>query len=272
MITSEERFQVGQEVRALLGGGEEFVGSVPVAYELAPDMFRISTECLYGSIWSRPGLDMRYRALATLTALAVQGRDRQLRAFHHNALNLGLTPEEIVEALIQVGFYGGISASYNSLALTRGVFEERGIQFSPPGVFDTSVEPEARQSMGVAVHKELTPDIFGYYSVEPTQEEHDLDLLMNEYLWGAIWTRPGLDMKARIVCALAALVTQGRYDQYIRRMIEGGLRNGISREETMELFMHLAFYIGMLPARAAMNVANTVFRSPEFSASGSPGL
>ena len=265
MSTSEDRFKVGQEIRARLGGGKEVSESMPVAYELAPDMFRISTECLYGSIWSRPGLTVRYRALATLTSLAVQGKEPQLRAFHHNALNLGLTPCEIVEALIQVGFYGGISATYNSLALTREVFQDRGIQFSPPRIFDPSVESDARRSMGVAMHKELTPDILGYYSANPTMEEQDLDLLMNEYLWGAIWTRPGLDVKSRVVCALAALVTLGRYDQYIRRMIEGGLRNGISREEVMELFMHLAFYVGMLPARAAMNVANTVFRSPEFS-------
>ena len=116
------------------------------------------------------------------------------------------------------------------------------------------------------------PDIFGYYSVGPTQEEQELDLLMNEYLWGAIWTRPGLDMKSRIVCALAAQAVGGSYDQFIRRMIEGALRNGLTRTEIMETLMHLAFYVGVLPARSAMNIANTVFRSPEFSSSGSPGL
>ena len=29
--------------------------------------------------------------------------------------------------------------------------------------------------------------------------------------------------------------------------------------------MRLAFYIGVLPARAFMHIANTVFRSPEFA-------
>ena len=67
MASLEERFQKGIEIRARLAGGEGrlFKGSVPVAYELAPDMYRITTECLYGSIWSRPGLDIRYRAMAT---------------------------------------------------------------------------------------------------------------------------------------------------------------------------------------------------------------
>ena len=272
MTTSEERFQKGLEMRARLarGEGRVFRGSVPTAYELAPDMYRISTECLYGSIWSRPGLDIKYRVMASLIAAAVRCVEPQIRAYIRNALNVGLTPEEVVEILIQNAFYSGIPASYNALAAAKEVFEERGIHFTPPQIFDPSVEPEALYARGIAKHGELMPDVFGYYSVEPTQEEHEMDLLMNEYLWGAIWTRPGLDMKSRIVCSLAAQVVQGRYDQFIRRMIEGALRNGITRTEIMEILMHLAFYAGVLPARSAMNIANTVFRSPEFSTSESP--
>jgi alkylhydroperoxidase/carboxymuconolactone decarboxylase family protein YurZ len=174
--------------------------------------------------------------------------------------------------LLQNAFYGGIPASYNALAVAKEVFEERGLRITLPEEFDSSLTPEALYEKGLAKHRELMPDVFGYYSVEPTNEEHELDLLMNEYLWGAIWTRPGLDQKSRIFCALAAQVAEGRYDQFIRRMIEGALRNGITRNEIMEVFMHLAFYVGVLPARSAMHIANTVFRSPEFSETGSPSL
>ena len=270
MTTSDERFQKGLEMRARLAGGAggedgTFSAPVPAAYALAPDMYRISTECLYGSIWGRPGLDIKYRVMASLTAMAVQRVGPQVRAHIHNALNVGLTPGEIVEILMMDAFYGGLPAFYNALAVAKEVFEERKVGFTPPEIFDTSVEPEALYEMGLAKHGELMPDVFGYYSVEPTEEEHELDLLMNEYLWGAIWTRPGLDMKSRIVCALAAMVVQGRYDQFIRRMIEGALRNGLSRKEIMEILMHLAFYVGVLPARSAMHIANTVFRTPEFA-------
>jgi len=180
-------------------------------------------------------------------------------------------PEEIVEILMMSAFYGGIPAAYIALAVTKEIFEDRGIDFNPPQLFDPTVEPEALYERGIAKHRELIPDVFGYYTVEPTQEEHELDVLMQEYLWGAIWTRPGLDTKSRIICTLAAQVAQGRYDQFIRRMVEGALRNGITRTEIMELFMHLVFYVGVLPARSAMNIANTVFRSPEFSTLRAPG-
>ena len=74
MTTLEDRFQRGLEIRAQFAGGEgrTFPGSVPVAYELAPDMYRIATECLYGSIWSRPGLDIKLRFVASLTAAAMR--------------------------------------------------------------------------------------------------------------------------------------------------------------------------------------------------------
>jgi alkylhydroperoxidase/carboxymuconolactone decarboxylase family protein YurZ len=48
-------------------------------------------------------------------------------------------------------------------------------------------------------------------------------------------------------------------------MIEGAMRYGFSQTEIMEVGMHLAFYVGVLPARAFMHIASTVFRSPEFA-------
>jgi 4-carboxymuconolactone decarboxylase len=274
MATLEERFQKGLEMRERLAGGQGriFRGAVPIAYELAPDMYRISTESLYGSIWSRPGLDLKYRAMATLTVAAIQITTPQVRAQVRNALNVGITPEEIIEILMMTAFYGGIPAAYNALAVTKEVFEERGLHVTLPETFDPSVAPDTLYARGVAKHKELMPDVFGYHPTEPSQEEHELDVLMQEYLWGAIWTRPGLEMKGRIVCALATMMTVGQYDVFTRRMIEGALRYGLTKTEIMEVAMQLAFYVGILPARAFMHIANTVFRSPEFSQAEDGGL
>jgi 4-carboxymuconolactone decarboxylase len=267
MGTLEERFQKGLEMRQRLAGGQGrmFQGAVPIAYELAPDMYRISTECLYGAIWSRPGLDLRYRAMATLTVAAIQLATPQVRAHVRNALNVGITPEEIMEILMMVAFYGGIPAAYNALAVSKEVFEEHGLQVTLPATFDATVAPDTLYTRGVAKHQELMPDVFGYHPTEPTPEEHALDVLMQEYLWGVVWTRPGLDMKSRIVCALAAMVVRGQYDLSVRRMIEGALRHGLSRTEIMEIGMQLVFYVGILPSRGFMHIAKTVFRSPEFA-------
>ena len=274
MATLDERFQQGLEMRERLAGGEGriFKGPLPIAYELAPDMYRITTESLYGSIWNRPGLALKYRVMATLTVAAIQLTAPQVRAQVRNALNVGITPEEIIEICMMVAFYGGIPAAYNALALTGEVFEERGLHVRLPETFDPSIAPDTLYERGVAKHQELMPDVFGYHPTEPTQVEHELDVLMQEYLWGAIWSRPGLDMKSRLVCALAARVVKGQFDLSVRRMIEGALRYGLAKVEIMEIGMQLVFYVGALSARAFMHIANTVFRSPEFSQAGDPGL
>jgi 4-carboxymuconolactone decarboxylase len=267
MATLDERFQKGLDIRERLAGGEGriFRGSVPVAYELAPDMYRITTESLYGSIWSRPGLDIKYRSIATLTVAAIQFATSQVRSHVRNALNVGVTPEEIVELFMMTAFYGGIPSAYDALAVAREVFEERGMHVTLPETFDSSIAPETLYERGVDKHKELMPDVFGYHPTEPTPIEHELDVLMQEYLWGIIWNRPGLEMKSRIVCTLAARVVKGPYDLSTRRIIEGALRYGLTKTEIMEIGMQLVFYVGVLPARAFMHMANTVFRSPEFA-------
>ena len=271
MASLEERFQKGLEIRERLAGGQGriFRGSLPVAYELAPDMYRISTECLYGSIWSRPGLEIKYRAMATFTAAAVLRAPSEIRAYLRNALNVGVTPEEIIEICMMIAFYGGIPAAHNALAVAKEGFEERGMHVTLPETFDSSLTPEELYARGLAKHQELSPDVFGYHPAEPSPEEGDLDVLMQEYLWGAVWTRPGLDTKSRIVCGLAALLVMGGYDLSTRRMIERALRQGLARAEIMEIGMQLAFYVGIFPARAFMHIANSVFRSPEFAQSSS---
>ena len=267
MANLEERFQKGLEIRKRLGGGEAtpFTGSVPRVYDLAPDMYRITTESLYGAIWSRPGLEIKHRCMATLMASAVQLASTQTRNHVRNALNVGVTPEEILELLIMTTFYGGIPAAYTGIAIAGEVFDEKNLNVKLPEIYDLSLDSETLYERGLAQHQALIPDVFGYHPTEPTQGERDLDVLMQEYLWGAIWTRPGLDTKSRLVCALAALVVKGQYDLSTRRMIEGALRFGLSQTEIIEIGMHLALFVGLIQARAFMHIANTVFRSPEFS-------
>lgn len=267
MASLEERFNQGIAVRERLAGGEGrlFRGVRPEAYTLAPDMYRITTELLYGSIWSRPGLDLRYRALATLTVAAIQRAPLEIRAHLRNALQVGITPEEIIELCMMIAFYSGIPAAYHALAVVKEGFDERGLHVTLPATFDTTQTPEHLYAQGFATHQALSPDVFGYHPTEPAPEERDLDELMQEYLWGAIWSRPGLDTKSRLVCGLAIVVGMGSYDVSTRRMIERALRQGLSRTEIMEIGMQLALYVGLFPARAFMRVATTVFRSPEFA-------
>jgi 4-carboxymuconolactone decarboxylase len=100
-------------------------GQFPAA-RLAPDFYRYVAETAFGMIWSRPGLALRDRSLATVAQLAALGRTEELRAHLLGALNVGLTREELVEVLIQTAVYAGVPAANDALKAAAEVLGEPG--------------------------------------------------------------------------------------------------------------------------------------------------
>ncbi|KQM62297.1 MULTISPECIES: carboxymuconolactone decarboxylase family protein [unclassified Sphingomonas] len=94
--------------------------------DLAPDLGRYIIEFGFGDVYSRPGLDLRTRELATVAALTAMGNARpQLEVHLAAALNVGATRAEIVEVIIQMSLYAGFPAALNAIAALRTVLEAR---------------------------------------------------------------------------------------------------------------------------------------------------
>lgn len=89
----------------------------PITGALFPSALRYG----YGELWFRPGLDNRQRMLCAIASFTVMSLEGQLRKFSQSALNVGLTREEIVEAVIQTGPYGGFPRALNGLAILSEV-------------------------------------------------------------------------------------------------------------------------------------------------------
>ncbi len=81
---------------------------------LAP-FFEAAIEHVWGGLWNRPGLDLKYRSLVVVAALAATGHREELKAHLRGALNLGWTVDELREALLQIGGYAGFSAAHEAL-------------------------------------------------------------------------------------------------------------------------------------------------------------
>jgi 4-carboxymuconolactone decarboxylase len=91
--------------------------------DIAPDFATYLIEFPFGDIYSRPGLDLRSRQIATVAALTALGTaGPQLRVHIHGALNVGCTRDEIVEVIMQMAIYAGFPAALNGLAAAREVF------------------------------------------------------------------------------------------------------------------------------------------------------
>ena len=99
---------------------------------IAPDFADMMVEFGYGEMMSRPGLDPKSRQMVTLGALAALGHPvDQLKGHINGALSVGVTPTEIVEALMQVALYAGFPAATNALRVAKRVFAERGVSPLP---------------------------------------------------------------------------------------------------------------------------------------------
>jgi 4-carboxymuconolactone decarboxylase len=79
------------------------------------------------------------------------------------------------------------------------------------------------------------------------------------YAWGAVWSRPGLDRRARSMVTLAALVSL-RAENEIPMHVRAALRNGLTPEEIREVLLHTSVYAGVPAANSAFAIAKQVLR------------
>jgi Uncharacterized homolog of gamma-carboxymuconolactone decarboxylase subunit len=61
---------------------------------LAP-FFETAVEHVWGGVWNRPGLELKYRSLVVVSVLAAIGQNEELKRHLHGALNLGWTGDEL---------------------------------------------------------------------------------------------------------------------------------------------------------------------------------
>ncbi len=103
--------------------GERVVASLA---DIAPDFARYVVEFPFGDIYTRPGLDLKTRELASVAALTAMGTaPNQLRIHIHGALNVGCSRSEILEVIMQMVVFAGFPAALNGLAAAREVFASR---------------------------------------------------------------------------------------------------------------------------------------------------
>ena len=120
----QDRYTRGWEKLREIDGemGQEVIDSLK---NIAPDFGRYLIEFPFGDIYSRPGLDLRAREIATIAALTALGNATpQLKVHLNAALNVGCTQQEIVEVLMQMAVYAGFPVALRGLLLAQEVFVE----------------------------------------------------------------------------------------------------------------------------------------------------
>ena len=112
---------------------------------------------------------------------------------------------------------------------------------------------------GLALRKE----VLGAAHVEKTlaatdQYTQPLQEIVNEYVWGAVWARPGLKPRDRSMITISMLTALNR-PQELKTHIRAALTNGVTREEISEILLHANVYCGAPAAIDAFSIMREVF-------------
>jgi len=106
--------------------------------------------------------------------------------------------------------------------------------------------------------RKVTQQLFGPQGLPPAQGmAKDFMELTNDYLFGEVWTRPGLAMKERSRVTCAVLAAFGREAQ-LKGHIKGALNLGLKPAELKEVFIHVAHYAGWSTGVIALKALDEV--------------
>ncbi|WP_428034815.1 carboxymuconolactone decarboxylase family protein [Amphritea sp.] len=109
--------------------GQQVIDSLQA---ICPDLARYTIEFPFGDIYQRPGLNLKSREIGTVAALTALANCAPQLAVHINgALNVGCSPEEVIEVILQMAVYAGFPAALNGMFVAKEVFLSRGLIQEP---------------------------------------------------------------------------------------------------------------------------------------------
>jgi 4-carboxymuconolactone decarboxylase len=257
-VSRDQLRQRGDEIVAHLGHGTDrprrlFLTSIPGAQEY-------TREAVFASVWSRPGLTLRLRLLVTISVLTSLQRLPQLRTYLNSALNVHVDATELREALLQCSVFAGFPTTVNSLELLEEVLEARGavVEAAEPSVRVSIEDLDARgRRLQARLFGEAAAPadvvIAGAFGDAPEA----LDGIVRQFAFGELFQRPDLDLGARTMCGLAAVVALQRPEDQ-RRWAAACLRVGVEPAAVGEVVLQVAHYAGFPAAREAMTIVQEV--------------
>lgn len=252
-----DRIELCKKNYATLFGGEALTGQ-----GTDPEMMDILQKYIFGEVFRTGELDLKTREMITCVTLATMQTLPQLKVHAAAALNVGVTPVELREAIYQCAPFIGFPKTLNALSTVNDVFKERGIPL--PLEKQGTVNEENRHEKGAEVQNFLYPGgISKVMEGMPGDMGEDVERFLTEFCFGDIYTRGGLDLKTRELLGYCILTTIEAESQ-LRSHLVGNLKAGNSKETVTAAVIQCMPYIGFPSAIKALKIIKEVSqRQPE---------
>ena len=125
-MADSEAYRRGTEIRRQLLG-DAFVEQAARTVYTDPMMrtfIDTATETVFGTLWARPGLDLKTRTLVCVVSDAATARVEELAIHLRMALRQGWTEEQLTEVLLHLMGYVGAPLVREAFITAKKVFAE----------------------------------------------------------------------------------------------------------------------------------------------------
>jgi len=249
-MTRKKNRERGASLRKALGSAATSTTS------RIPGFTDFMDEVIYSGIWDRPHLALVDRFVCALAAGSLMQRYAQIERDVAGALDAGLAPRSIVEVFVHVGLYGGFAGVEPSADAAFRVFSARGIKLAPEADRTSSLEELDRlgREVQVALHGDRADQ---GYAAPGNAITATLYPSAVRYGYGELWSRPGLDHRQRMLCAVAGFTALGLESQ-LAKFSQSALNIGMSKDEIVEAAIQTAPYGGFPKVLNALAILSKV--------------
>ncbi len=124
MDRNEERFARGKKIRETVLGPAHAARTAKNRTPFNADFQDFLMEYAWGSIWSRPGIDMRTRSMITIAMLVAMGKLDELKLHIRASRNCGVSRDEVKEIMMHAAIYAGVPSAFGAFQLAAKMFDE----------------------------------------------------------------------------------------------------------------------------------------------------
>ena len=220
-------------------------------YETDPEFMERFAHFAFDEVVNEEGqqLEPATRYLAILSALmGCQGLDA-FKSLIPQALEAGLTPVMIKEAVYQAVDYLGMGRVLPFLDGVNQVFKEQGIALPLEGQATTTLEDRLEKGSQAQV------DIFGEGMRDFWKGGH-INRWLAANCFGDYYTRTGLDLKQREMITFCFLAAQGGCEPQLTSHASGNMRLGNDKAFLIRVISQCLPYIGYPRSLNAVTCVN----------------
>lgn len=220
------------------------------------DLESIFNNFVYGEVYNHGTLEPKLRELVTLVSLtASQGTD-MIKPHVETALNIGVSPIEIKEALYQCSPYVGFPRVFAALEKANEVFKEKNI--SLPIESQSTVTESTRFDKGLETQVSIFGDaILAAHSNAAPNQKH-IQNFLSANCFGDFYTRKGLDLKTRELLTFIMIISLGGAEPQAIAHANANIKMGNSKDMMLEAVTQCLPYIGYPRTLNAITIINNI--------------